>query len=98
MIHKNCGGKVIQEGDTYRCQKCKRGYKCVGQEHYLEGIVEQIGLVERNSQFGTIWIRKEGKETKIKKNELYLFVTEGWERGRIHPPVAQFGRRRLSQE
>lgn len=40
MKHINCGGEVKLEGDTYRCQKCKSGWKCVGNEHYLRGIVE----------------------------------------------------------
>jgi hypothetical protein len=40
MTHKNCGGKIELEDDAYRCQKCGRGYKCVGQEHYLDEVIE----------------------------------------------------------
>lgn len=40
MKHKNCGGEIKLEEDTYRCQKCKCGWKCVGYEHYLKELVE----------------------------------------------------------
>lgn len=39
-------------------------------------------VAERNSQFGTCWLRKEGKEQKVKLTELEKFIYEGWERGR----------------
>ena len=39
-------------------------------------------IPERNSQFGTCWVRKEGKEVKIKNTELQLFQLSGWEKGR----------------
>jgi hypothetical protein len=41
MIHKNCGGQIALDDDAYRCQKCGRGYKCVGQEHYLDEVIER---------------------------------------------------------
>ena len=40
----------------------------------------QIG--EKNSQYGTCWITKDGINKKIKKQELESFVTEGWKAGR----------------
>lgn len=41
---------------------------------------------EKNSQFGTCWVTKDGKSIKIKKNELESFVSEGWKKGRVIKP------------
>jgi hypothetical protein len=46
LLHKHCGGEIILEVDTYRCQKCGRGYKCVGQEHYLE----EVSMIDSHEQ------------------------------------------------
>jgi len=40
------------------------------------------GISEKNSQYGTCWITKEGINKKIKKEDLNLFVVDGWKRGR----------------
>ena len=40
------------------------------------------GLGIENSQFGTCWIEKEGSNKKIKKEELEIFIKQGWNRGR----------------
>jgi predicted metal-binding protein len=40
MKHKNCGGLILFDGDCYRCQKCKHGWKCVGYEAYLKEVVD----------------------------------------------------------
>ena len=37
---------------------------------------------EKNSQYGTCWITKEGKNQKIKKEELDNYLTLGWSKGR----------------
>ena len=37
---------------------------------------------EGNSQFGTVWISKDGKSCKVKKENLEQFLKEGWTRGR----------------
>ena len=37
---------------------------------------------EKNSQFGTCWITKDGINKKIKKEELDSFITQGWNKGR----------------
>jgi hypothetical protein len=47
-----------------------------------EALTDARKIAERNSQFGTCWIRKEGKEIKIKQNKILLFISEGWEKGR----------------
>lgn len=46
--------------------------------HKLNG--DQIG--EKNSQFGTCWIRKKNKNKKINKNELNIWLNNGWIKGR----------------
>lgn len=38
-----------------------------------------------NSQFGTYWITKEGINKKIKKEELEIFISQGWKRSRNKP-------------
>lgn len=47
----------------------------------LKSIEHQKG--EKNSQFGTCWITKNGENKKIKKKELNAFITNGWSKGRI---------------
>ena len=37
---------------------------------------------EKNSQYGTCWIMKDGISKKIKKYELETYISEGWEKGR----------------
>ena len=37
---------------------------------------------EKNSQYGTCWITKEGVNKKIKKEEIDLYIQEGWIKGR----------------
>ena len=38
---------------------------------------------EKNSQFGTCWITKNGENKKIKKEELDDFISKGWNKGRV---------------
>ena len=47
----------------------------------FEEIGHQRG--EKNSQYGTCWITKEGENKKIKKEELELFEQQGWKKGRV---------------
>lgn len=37
---------------------------------------------EKNSQFGTCWIYKDGENMKIKKEELEIYIQQGWIKGR----------------
>lgn len=53
-------------------EKFKRTYKDIG---------HQQG--EKNSQYGTCWITKDGLNKKIKKEEFEIFEQQGWKRGRI---------------
>ncbi len=39
---------------------------------------------EKNSQFGTIWVNKEGKNKKIKKEERGKYLEDGWTMGINH--------------
>lgn len=38
---------------------------------------------EKNSQYGTCWITKDGKSIRIKKTELSNWLEEGWSEGRV---------------
>lgn len=42
-----------------------------------------MGVGDKNSQFGTCWITKDGINKKIKKEELTLYLNENWIKGRI---------------
>ncbi len=42
-----------------------------------------IGLAEKNSQFGTCWITKDGENKKIKKDDLNQYKNIGWNLGRV---------------
>ena len=41
-----------------------------------------MGIGKTNSQYGTCWITKDGLNKKIKKEELDLFIQDGWIKGR----------------
>jgi hypothetical protein len=40
------------------------------------------GIGEKNSQYGTCWITKDGANKKIKKEDLDSYLNEGWVKGR----------------
>jgi len=42
-----------------------------------------IGIGNKNSQFGTCWITKEGVNKKIKKEELENYLALNWVKGRV---------------
>ena len=68
LKHIWCGKKHKPE----TIEKSKKTYKEIG---------HQQG--EKNSQYGTCWIMKDGESKKIKKDELELFESMGWKKGRI---------------
>ena len=41
-----------------------------------------MGVGESNSQYGTCWITKDGVNKKIKKEDLEIYLNEGWVKGR----------------
>ena len=42
--------------------------------------IKQLG--DKNSQYGTCWITKDGENKKIKKEDLDIWLKEGWLKGR----------------
>ena len=40
------------------------------------------GKAEKNSQYGTCWITKDGVNKKIKLNSLHTYILDGWIKGR----------------
>lgn len=41
VTHKDCAGKLYLDNlDTWRCDKCNIGYKCIGQELYLNDVID----------------------------------------------------------
>ena len=51
----------------------------ISQHHKETGL--QKG--EKNSQFGTCWITKDGENKKIKKEELDIYLNDGWIKGKF---------------
>ena len=41
-----------------------------------------VGVGNKNSQYGTCWITKNGDNKKIKKENLNQYIKEGWNKGR----------------
>jgi len=41
------------------------------------------GVGVNNSQFGTCWITKNDYNKKIKKDDLQMYINEGWIKGRV---------------
>jgi hypothetical protein len=48
----------------------------------MREIKKETGFGEKNSQYGTCWITKDFENKKIKKEELELYLSNGWIKGR----------------
>jgi hypothetical protein len=48
----------------------------------MSEIRKGTGIGDTNSQYGTCWITKDGLNKKIKKEEILLYLNEGWVKGR----------------
>lgn len=84
--------KAVSESNFLQYQNGLRKRECffdwTGKNH-TEDAKMKIGFAnslkqkgEANSQYGTCWITKEGINKKIKKEELGLFIKQGWNKGR----------------
>ena len=77
--------KAIEEG---RIKTWKELYDWTGRKHSDETKNKMSvsskgqGVGEKNSQYGTCWITKDGTNKKIKKEELEIYLNEGWVKGR----------------
>jgi len=64
-------------------------YSWLGKKHsektikLLCEVKKGTGTCEDNSQFGTCWITKDGLNKKIKKDDLGIYLNEGWVKGRF---------------
>lgn len=76
--------KAYQEGKINR----NVNYDWNGKNHSeetkkkLSDIKKGTGIGETNSQYGTCWITKNGLNKKIKKEDLDIYLEEGWVKGR----------------
>lgn len=78
-------------------QKLKKAHKqgkikyntFTGKQHSEESKMKMsntkkgTGIGNENSQFGTCWITNNGSNKKIKKDDLQIYIDEGWVKGRI---------------
>lgn len=77
--------KAIEEG---RIKTWKELYDWTGKKHSDETKKKMSvsskgqGVGEKNSQYGTCWITKDGNNKKIKKEDLEIYLNEGWVKGR----------------
>lgn len=58
--------------------------KCHSEEtkQLISEVKKGTGVGETNSQYGTCWITKNGINKKIKKEDLEIYLNEGWLKGR----------------
>jgi hypothetical protein len=76
--------------DIVKKTHAKKGYKhksFEGKQHSEEtkklmSEKAKAKTPEQNSQYGTCWITRDGENKKIKKEDLDLFISEGWSKGR----------------
>jgi len=69
------------------CAK-RKGNKVYGwlrRKHAEAMSIHQSG--EKNSQFGTVWIHKNGKAQKINKEIVDQYLNDGWQLGRKQKPI-----------
>lgn len=77
---ENVGKSLLQKTGS------KNGWK--GRKHSTETIknmkIKRQGFQsgQKNSQYGTVWIKKENECKKIKKEDLNNFLLDGWKLGR----------------
>ena len=86
---------VNSEGVTFRVSVDDKRIKTgelipfwLGKKHN-ENTKQKIGaansihqLGEKNSQYGTCWVMRDGISKKIKKEQIDLYIADGWESGR----------------
>ena len=53
-----------------------------GTKELMSNIKKNTGIGISNSQYGTCWITKDGGNRKIKKDELHIWINDGWLKGR----------------
>ena len=74
--------------DDGKMKNIQESFSWLGKNHSNESknkISETMkgkGVGETNSQYGTCWITKEGENKKIKKEDLEIYLGEGWIKGR----------------
>ena len=80
--------RMREEFSNGKRDKKKFSYDWYGKKHKEESkqkISESISGKQKgnlNSQYGTRWITKEGINKKIKKEEVDIFIEQGWIKGR----------------
>ncbi len=66
----------------------KENYDWSGKNHseetrqLISKKMKDKGIGETNSQYGTCWITRNGENKKVKKEDLEIFITDGWIKGR----------------
>jgi hypothetical protein len=66
-------------------RKGNKVYGWLRRRHAEAMSIHQSG--DKNSQFGTVWIHKDGKAQKVGKEILHQYLNDGWQHGRKQKPV-----------
>lgn len=98
LIHVTANLVTVKDknGNTFSIDKNDPRYLCGELKYHWNGrkhkqeTKEKIGLKnsilqkgEKNSQFGTCWVKKDNENRKIKKELLEDYINNGWIKGRI---------------
>ena len=79
--------EIVRERSSHSSSVLAAGMRreSLEQQRAKEALTDARKIAERNSQYGTCWIKKEGKELRIKTTNLGSFLIDGWKRGRTTP-------------
>lgn len=70
-------------------KKCHLAFKDKGHSEKTKKLLSELrkgtGIGVANSQYGTVWMTKEGVNKKIKKEDFETYVLNGWLKGRKLP-------------
>lgn len=81
ILYKNLE-KAREEGKYNGMQNFKGKKHSNETKKIISEIKKGTGIGEMNSQYGTCWITKNNINKKIKKEELDLYLIDGWIKGR----------------
>ena len=80
--------RMIEQNKNLHLQGVLKSPDWTGKKHKdetrkkMSEIKKGTGIGEKNSQYGTCWVTKEGINKKIKIEELSIYIENNWIKGR----------------